>query len=59
MYNTIEQAHEAGCVTLNYGRFLETVIYFLIVAFCMFLFVKLLMMFKKKEEDAAPSTDWP
>ncbi len=44
----------APAVMLNYGNFLQTTFDFLIVAFCIFLFVKLINSFKKKE-DAAPA----
>ena len=36
--------------TINYGMFLQNVIDFLIVAFCIFVFVKILSKFNKKEE---------
>src|ERR1700761_4272613 len=43
-------------VTINYGNFINTVIEFLIVAFCIFLMVKAINSFKK-EEAAAPAPD--
>src|SRR5258708_3155502 len=39
-YETLKAAKDAGAPTLNYGIFLNTVINFLIVAFCVFLVVK-------------------
>lgn len=43
--------------TINYGNFLQTCIDFLIVAFCIFILIKLVNKFtKKKEEPAKPST---
>ncbi len=39
-YKTLEEAKEAGAVTLNYGNFLTVVVDFLIVAFALFLIVK-------------------
>lgn len=39
-----------GDAFLKYGSFLQTVIDFIIVAFSIFLFVKLLSKFKRKEE---------
>jgi large conductance mechanosensitive channel len=36
--------------TLNYGIFLQSVVDFFIIAFSVFLFVKLINRFKKKEE---------
>lgn len=49
---------DASIGTLKYGMFLQSVIDFLIVALCVFLFVKLIarLSFKKKEEaKPAPS----
>lgn len=42
-------------VLINYGKFLQTVIDFLIVAFAMFMGIKAMNALKKKEE-AAPAT---
>jgi large conductance mechanosensitive channel len=39
-YNTPAEARAAGAVTLNYGSFINTVITFLIVAFCVYLLVR-------------------
>lgn len=41
-----------GSATLTYGNFIQTVVDFLIVAFCIFLVVKLFEKFKKQEEPA-------
>lgn len=44
-----------AAVTLNYGNFLQVTFDFLIVAFCIFFFVKgINSMSKKKEEEATP-----
>ncbi len=45
-----------GSATLKYGAFLQTVIDFFIVAFSIFLFVKLINRFRRKEAEkpAAP-----
>lgn len=50
-YNTLEEAKEAGAATLNYGLFLNTVIDFLIISFSIFLVVKQLNRFKRKQEE--------
>ena len=44
-------------VYLNYGQFIQNVVDFLIIAFCIFLMVKGIMKLKKKkeEEPAAPA----
>jgi large conductance mechanosensitive channel len=41
-------------VSINYGTFIQTVIDFIIVAFCIFLVIKAMNKMKKKEE-AAPA----
>lgn len=49
---------EIAAVTLNYGNFLQTLFDFLIIAFSIFVFIKLLgklMEKKKKEEVAKPA----
>ncbi|RTQ49563.1 large conductance mechanosensitive channel protein MscL [Hymenobacter gummosus] len=46
-YETIEKAKEAGAATVNYGNFINAVIYFLIIAFVIFWVVKLANRFKK------------
>lgn len=49
-YATLEEATAAGAATLNYGNLISVVINFIIVAFCIFLVVKAMNRFKKKEE---------
>lgn len=51
-YATLAAAQEAGAATLSYGNFLQTVFDFLVVAICIFAFIKLINSFKKKEEEA-------
>ena len=41
-------------VSINYGNFIQTIIDFIIVAFCIFLVIKAMNKMKKKEE-AAPA----
>ena len=55
-YPTPAAAKEAGAVTLNYGQFLNVFINFLIVAFVLFLIVKLFNSMRKKQEEA-PAPD--
>ena len=38
-------------VTLNYGNFLQTTFDFLLIAFCIFMMIKAINSFKKKEEE--------
>jgi large conductance mechanosensitive channel len=53
---TLKQAvGDKPAVTLNYGKFIQTVVDFLIIAFSIFIIVKSLNSFKKKQEEA-PAT---
>ena len=55
-----EAEGEAEAVTLNYGAFIQDVVDFLIIAFCIFLMVKgisALNRKKDKEEAAAPAPE--
>jgi len=45
-----EAVGETAAVTLNYGKFIQTVLDFLIVAFAIFMVIKAMNAFKKKEE---------
>ena len=58
----IKEAEKSGdeviaeAVTLNYGQFIQDVVDFLIIAFCIFLMVKgIAALSRKKEEPAAPA----
>lgn len=53
-YATLAEAKEKGAATLNYGLFLNTVIDFLIIAFSIFIVIKQLNRFKRKQEEAKP-----
>lgn len=53
-YASLAEATEAGAATLNYGLFINNVVSFLIVAFAVFLLVKVVNQLKRKEEAAAP-----
>jgi large conductance mechanosensitive channel len=56
-YATLALAKDAGAPTINYGLFINTVVNFLIVAFCIFFVVKQINRFSKKPAPpAAPST---
>lgn len=55
-YDTLKAAKEAGVATLNYGNFLNNVINFVIVAFCVFLLVKQINRFAAKPAPAAAPT---
>ena len=47
---------EIAAVTLNYGNFLQATFDFLIIAFSIFLFIRLLTKLTTKKEVAAPAT---
>ena len=55
-YETLAAAKAAGAPTLNYGLFLNTVISFLIVAFCVFLVVQQVNRWTKDPAAAAAPT---
>ena len=57
-YAALTDAQAAGAVSINYGVFINTVITFIIVAFCVFLIVRNFVKLKKKEEapPAEPTT---
>lgn len=54
-YASLADAKAAGAVTINYGLFINSVISFIIVAFCVFLLVK--TMNRLKREEAAPPAE--
>ena len=59
-YDTIAAAQEAGASVLAYGQFIQNVVDFIIVAFCIFLMIKAMnKLTKKKEEAPAPAPDPP
>lgn len=41
-------------VTLNYGMFIQSIIDFVLIAFVIFLLIKLINRFRRKQEEAAP-----
>ena len=53
-YASIEAAKEAGVGTLNYGEFIQYVINFILIAFCMFLVVRLMNKLKKPAPAPVP-----
>ncbi len=57
-YESLKSAQEAGAATINYGIFFNTVLDFIIIAFAIFMIVKVINNAKKKKEapPAAPTT---
>ena len=47
-----EASGNIAAVTLNYGKFIQTVIDFVIIAFAIFIAIKAMNSLKKKEEEA-------
>jgi len=54
-----EAVGETAAVTLNYGKFIQTVIDFLIIAFAIFMAIKAMNALKKKEEEAPAAPPAP
>ncbi len=54
-YATLAAVQEAGAVTIAYGRFLSSIITFLIVALCVFLVIK---GFNKMNREEQAAVDW-
>lgn len=53
---SLAKAQEAGVPVLAYGMFIQNVIDFLISAFAIFIVLRAMMRFKKKEEEAPAKT---
>ncbi|KAJ1993879.1 hypothetical protein H4R33_000516 [Dimargaris cristalligena] len=47
VYHTVEQAQEAGAVTLNYGRFIQLTANFLVVALVLYGLIRLVLLFRR------------
>ena len=52
---SLAQAKEAGAAVIAYGSFINTVIDFTIVAFCIFMIVKVMNATRKKPAPTAPA----
>lgn len=50
---------EQAAVTLNYGNFLQATFDFIIIAFSIFLFIKLLAQLNRKKKEEAPAPAAP
>ena len=53
-YASLAEAKAAGAPTINYGLFLNSVLTFLIVAFAVFLLVRLVNRMRRPQEEAEP-----
>ncbi len=54
--NFSELSFSIGSAVVKYGAFIQSIVDFVIVAFCIFLMVKQMQRFKKAEAPAAPET---
>jgi large conductance mechanosensitive channel len=54
-----EASGEVPAVTLNYGRFVQTVLDFVIIAFAIFMVVRGMNSLKRKREEVPPSPPAP
>lgn len=52
-----ETVDSAPAVTINYGSFIQTMVDFLIIAFCIFCVIKALNSLKKKPVEEAPAAE--
>lgn len=57
-YDTLAAAKAAGASVMQYGTFIDKIINFVIVAFCLFMVIKAMNAAKRKEA-AAPAADSP
>jgi large conductance mechanosensitive channel len=53
-YKTLAAAKEAGAAVFAYGQFIQNIVDFLIVAFCIFLMLKGINKMNRKKEEPAP-----
>lgn len=53
-YPSLVDAQAAGAVTVNYGRFINSIVSFLIVAFVMFLLIRSINRLRREKKEEAP-----
>ena len=58
-YKTLAEAQEAGASVFAYGQFIQNIIDFIIISFCIFLMIKAMNKLKKKEEPAPEAPKGP
>ena len=58
-YATLAAAQEAGANVFAYGQFIQNVLDFIIIAFCIFLMIKGMNKLKKEEEPAPEAPAGP
>ncbi|MBO6117918.1 MAG: large conductance mechanosensitive channel protein MscL [Bacteroidales bacterium] len=58
-YDTLAAAKEAGAAVFAYGNFIQNIVDFLIIAFCIFLMIKGINKVAKKKEEAPAAPPAP
>jgi large conductance mechanosensitive channel len=53
-YDSLTAAQDAGAATLNYGLFINVVLNFVIVAFAVFMLVRVMNRLQRQEKEAPP-----
>lgn len=56
---SVQEGVDPVPVTINYGNFLQTTLDFLIIAFCIFVLIKVITRFTPKKEEPQPATPAP
>ncbi|MFN4246353.1 MAG: large conductance mechanosensitive channel protein MscL [Flavipsychrobacter sp.] len=59
VYTSLAQAKEAGANVFAYGHFIQTIVDFLIIAFCIFLVVRAMARMQKEKEATPPAPAEP
>jgi large conductance mechanosensitive channel len=54
VYNSLEQAKTAGANVFAYGHFIQTIVDFMIIAFFIFLAIRMISRMKKEEVQTEP-----
>ena len=58
-YKTLAEAQEAGASVFAYGQFMQNVLDFIIIAFCIFMMLKAINKLNRKKEEPAPEPEAP
>ena len=58
-YASLAEAQKAGAVTINYGKFLNSIVSFIIVAFAVFLLIRAVNKVKKQEQTKPATKECP
>ena len=58
-YKTLAEAQEAGASVFAYGQFLQNILDFVIIAFCIFMMLKGINKLNRKKEEPAPEPEAP